>query len=486
MSLITNAELDINSPSLDPIRLYDIKECVGRGNFGDVFKAISRTSNQIVAIKVINLEESDDEIDVLVQEIKFLSQLKSKYITNYYQTYVRDVSMWIVMEYCGGGSCADLLKCHKYLSEDVVWLIIRDTLKGLEYLHKERKVHRDIKAANILLTANGEVKLADFGVSGQFTETKVKKKTFVGTPYWMAPEIILRGRGYNEKVDIWSLGITTIELVTGSAPYSDCDPMKVLFQIPHNPPPLLIGSNYSEEIKEFVKFCLVKNSMTRPSASVLLKSKFIRNNKRRQTSLVPYIREKDTWMDINRPNLKRPRHSVDHNLYTKSEASFRWNFTRHLPNAMQGNVGDLQSSRIIDSSSPESKVSPFSENEYIDSSETRLTSPDSHVVEKENEIYHVSPPNLTHDIQRKAGLPVDAQDKPLQYREPIDYLNSILLYSLKRVHHRARTVETKITVSNLSKSFITAEREQTGLAEALSEEIWLRMCQLREKRGLHC
>lgn len=156
----------------------------------------------VVAIKMINLEDSEDEIKVLVQEIAFLSQLRSPYITHYYGTYLKDVTMWIAMEYCGAGSCSDLLKCHKKLSEDVTCFIIRDCLKGLQYLHSEKKIHRDIKSANILLTLDGQVKLADFGVSGQITATHVKKETFVGTPFWMAPEVITRKHGYNEKADI--------------------------------------------------------------------------------------------------------------------------------------------------------------------------------------------------------------------------------------------------------------------------------------------
>lgn len=468
MSLATNLETN-SASSIDPITLYDIKECVGKGNFGDVYKAVEKSTKRIVAIKVVNLEETDDDIEILVQEISFLSQLRSKYITNYYDTYVRDVSMWIVMEYCGGGSCADLLKCHKKFNEETVSFIIRETLKGLEYLHKEKKVHRDIKAANILLTEDGQVKLADFGVSGQITLTKVKRDTFVGTPFWMAPEVISRhSNGYNERVDIWSLGITTIELVTGSPPYANLEPMKVLFQIPKNPAPILIGSNYSEEIKEFVKFCLVKNPKHRPSASVLMKSKFIRFYRRRHISLVPLIEEKNHWAELNKPKPKKPRHDLDDDrLYNKSDASFRWNFTERLNK---------------DSSSPESKDgSPISETGYINSTETQLTSQTSDILmneeeeeqdEDDYEYSRLNNPNIVAPTQKK--IPQDVQ-------ENIDYLNTVILYSFKRVHHRARTQETKDMVSDLGRHFLNAEREQSGLSEALSEEIWLRMSQLRGK-----
>lgn len=473
--------------------------------------SVDKKSSKVVAIKVVNLEETDDEIDVLVQEISFLSQLRSNYITNYYQTFVRDVCMWIVMEYCGGGSCADLLKCHKFLNEDVVCFIVRETLKGLEYLHSERKIHRDIKAANILLTSSGNVKLADFGVSGQITATHVRKDTFVGTPFWMAPEIITRKTGYNEKVDIWSLGITTIELVTGSPPYSDHEPMKILFQIPKNPAPLLTGSTYSDYLKEFVRFCLIKNPSHRPSASILLKTKFIRQC-RRHINLVPLIQQKDKWMQTHRPNAKKPRYHIDDKLYTKSEASFKWNFTNTKRQKRASHTNsDLENiyKELMESSRPnsagDSTVDEISPVTCVDSSETDLTSPEYNKEEEngqkgtfsdlddddtrysednsginETAIIHKVHQNV--DEAAKVSViksQVDIYEDQADKLQQIDYLNEVVLHCFKRVHHRAKTSDTKDAVSNLGKQFVLAERTQPGLAEALSEEIWLRMCRLR-------
>lgn len=462
-----------------------------------------------MAIKVVNLEETDDEIDVLVQEISFLSQLRSNYITNYYHTYIRDVCMWIVMEYCGGGSCADLLKCHKSLNEDVVCFIIRETLKGLEYLHSERKIHRDIKAANILLTSTGAVKLADFGVSGQITATNVRKDTFVGTPFWMAPEIITRKTGYNEKVDIWSLGITAIELITGSPPYSDHEPMKILFQIPKNPAPLLTGSKYSDYLKEFVRFCLIKNPSHRPSASILLKTKFIRQC-RRHVNLVLLIQQKDKWMQSHRPHSKKPRYHIDDRLYTKSEASFKWNFGTHSnrkkrrlepvsssPGLNQNySIDDVYKELMAADIDPYSggdstndEISPVT---LIDSSETDLTSPEKYdesqsleydidmsgnqtaIIHKPIHIENVGSGNTALISSDLVQL-----DNEEDHLKQIDYLNEVILHCFKRVHHRAKTPDTKQTVSNLGRQFVAAEKGQPGLSEALSEEIWLRMCRLR-------
>lgn len=180
------------------------------------------------------------------------------------------------MEYCGGGSVSDIMRLRKKtLTEEEISTILKDTLEGLVYLHARRKIHRDIKAGNILLNSEGHAKLADFGVAGQLTDTMAKRNTVIGTPFWMAPEVI-QEIGYDCLADIWSLGITALEMAEGKPPYGDIHPMRAIFMIPTKPPPSFRNPDrWSPEFIDFVSRCLVKNPEHRSIASTLLQHEFI-------------------------------------------------------------------------------------------------------------------------------------------------------------------------------------------------------------------
>jgi len=261
---------------------YEKINQIGMGNFGTVWKGRDKKTGNTIAIKIIDLEKSGDEIEEVQKEIKALSNMSSKHVTRYYESFIEGNNLWIIMEYLGGGSVRDLIVRNGETGLDEVYIsiILKEVLKGLKYMHSLGKIHRDIKSANILLASNGDVKLADFGVVGQLTDDEQKRATVVGTPYWMAPEVIL-GKPYGALADIWSLGITAIEMAKGRPPLSHLKPMTVLFKIPKQQPPILLG-NYSEELKEFVELCLQKEPDERPKANQLLETQFIRSAKSTQ------------------------------------------------------------------------------------------------------------------------------------------------------------------------------------------------------------
>ncbi|XP_071650828.1 mitogen-activated protein kinase kinase kinase kinase 5 isoform X17 [Temnothorax longispinosus] len=268
---------------------YELIQRIGSGTYGDVYKAKRLSMNDLAAIKVIKLEPGDD-FAIIQQEILMMKDCRHPNIIAYYGSYLRRDKLWICMEYCGGGSLQDIYHITGPLTEIQIAYMCRETLTGLAYLHSMGKMHRDIKGANILLTEAGDVKLADFGVSAQITATINKRKSFIGTPYWMAPEVaaVERKGGYNQLCDIWACGITAIELAELQPPMFDLHPMRALFLMSKSgfkPPTLKDRDKWSPTFHNFVKIALTKNPKKRPTAEKLLQHAFFQGEMSKRLAL---------------------------------------------------------------------------------------------------------------------------------------------------------------------------------------------------------
>ncbi|XP_053929937.1 TRAF2 and NCK-interacting protein kinase isoform X7 [Cuculus canorus] len=280
-------EIDL-SALRDPAGIFELVELVGNGTYGQVYKGRHVKTGQLAAIKVMDV--TGDEEEEIKQEINMLKKYSHhRNIATYYGAFIKknppgmDDQLWLVMEFCGAGSVTDLIKNTKgnTLKEEWIAYICREILRGLSHLHQHKVIHRDIKGQNVLLTENAEVKLVDFGVSAQLDRTVGRRNTFIGTPYWMAPEVIACDENpdatYDFKSDLWSLGITAIEMAEGAPPLCDMHPMRALFLIPRNPAPRLKSKKWSKKFQSFIESCLVKNHSQRPTTEQLMKHPFIRD-----------------------------------------------------------------------------------------------------------------------------------------------------------------------------------------------------------------
>ncbi|XP_062415253.1 TRAF2 and NCK interacting kinase b isoform X5 [Pungitius pungitius] len=280
-------EIDL-SALRDPAGIFELVELVGNGTYGQVYKGRHVKTGQLAAIKVMDVTgDEEEEIKAEINMLKKYSHHRN--IATYYGAFVKknppgvDDQLWLVMEFCGAGSITDLIKNTKgnSLKEEWIAYVCREILRGLTHLHQHKVIHRDIKGQNVLLTENAEVKLVDFGVSAQLDRTVGRRNTFIGTPYWMAPEVIACDENpdatYDFKSDLWSLGITAIEMAEGAPPLCDMHPMRALFLIPRNPAPRLKSKKWSKKFQSFIDSCLVKSHSQRPSTEQLLKHPFIRD-----------------------------------------------------------------------------------------------------------------------------------------------------------------------------------------------------------------
>jgi len=268
----------------DPEQLFEVIEILGAGSFGTVLKCKHKQTGNIEAVKFIEIGEDTDRSD-LINEINILKATSScEFIVKHTGYWELPTCLLIAMEFCNGGSVLDVINVmNKPLKEEQIAAICYHMLLGLQFMHSNKILHRDIKAGNVLLTVGGRAKLGDFGVSTKLVSTIQRSKTVVGSPYWMSPEVIQApngSSGYDLKADIWSMGITAIEMAEMKPPHFDINPLRVIFVIPHrNPPSLSNPLNWSSHFVDFLSKCLKKNPQERATSAELLAHPFIQQVK---------------------------------------------------------------------------------------------------------------------------------------------------------------------------------------------------------------
>lgn len=328
----------INGPHLislvntrDPLRDYCKLVKIGTGSSGDVYKAIHRNTRRKVAIKIMQITK-DTRTELIENEIRMMIRSKDhENVVQYYDTYLRQDELWIVMEYINGGKLTDCL--YLAMTEQQIAAILKQVLLTLDHMHDRNMIHRDIKSDNVLLTSNNEVKLADFGFTTILTDEFPRRRSVVGTPYWMSPEVV-RGVMYGTNVDIWSLGILALEIANGEVPRLEFPPIKALFVISTKPPPELDDPDaWSETFQNFLARCLTKDQDERASTKELLEHPFIQ-----AADDLSFISE--VVQQVHEEKVRKGKHKIEVGLQKMTGEEYEYQDRRAESEEEEEEIGD--------------------------------------------------------------------------------------------------------------------------------------------------
>uniref|UniRef100_A0A1J3IRX5 Serine/threonine-protein kinase fray2 n=1 Tax=Noccaea caerulescens TaxID=107243 RepID=A0A1J3IRX5_NOCCA len=409
---------------------YKLMEEVGHGASAVVYRAIYLPTNQVVAVKCLDLDRCNSNLDDIRRESQTMSLIDHPNVIKSFCSFSVDHSLWVVMPFMAQGSCLHLMKTaySDGFEESAICCVLKETLKALDYLHKQGHIHRDVKAGNILLDDNGEIKLGDFGVSACLFDNGDRQRarnTFVGTPCWMAPEVLQPGSGYNSKADIWSFGITALELAHGHAPFSKYPPMKVLLMTIQNAPPGLDydrDKKFSKSFKEMVALCLVKDQTKRPTAEKLLKHSFFKNAKPPEICVKKLFADlPPLWTRVKALQAKDAAQLALKRMATADEEAISMSEYQRGVSAWNFDVKDLktQASLLIDEDEDEEMFrSRFHTEVEEPSSEEKFT-----FITNASSVEQTTPASPEHDIPEAKVKPVrrQSQSGPLTSRTVLSH-----------------------------------------------------------------
>ncbi|XP_042418216.1 serine/threonine-protein kinase OSR1-like isoform X2 [Zingiber officinale] len=433
-----------------PIRVedYQLLEVVGQGASASVYRARCVSLDKVVAIKIVDFEKHNSDLNNICREAQTMILIDHPNVLKAHCSFVNDHNLWVVMPYMEGGSCLHIMKSAypNGFNENIIATVLREVLKGLEYLHNHGHIHRDVKAGNILVDARGAVKLGDFGVSACLFDSGDRQRsrnTFVGTPCWMAPEVMEQLHGYDFKADIWSFGITALELAHGHAPFSKYPPIKVLLMTLQNAPPGLdyeTDKKFSKSFKDMISMCLIKDPSKRPSAHKLLKQPFFKQARsqdyivRKILDGLPTLVDRHQALKEKEEDLLAQEKMLDSEKEELSQSEYKrgisaWNFDMEDLKAQASlimeneEIKDSNSSQMLENEALEETIQELvpifsskcsSEVKMVLSDESTLMAADPPAqcqsVRKQNHLQNGG--NGLEELQKVNDIPIDTVPRP--------------------------------------------------------------------------